>query len=382
MRLFKQLSSGLALLTIVAVSTTVTAHDGHNHGANNGARPYRPTDAASRGCAVGACCGGPGQCAVNAGGLTAPPALTRSVASTPDELDQLSIRMESIVRHESRGSRDYNNLMADAGDVVRSAQRLRQGEAGRAPANVMLDEARTMLTPLQRMNTALKNDGQAPESLQAVQDVGRLLVAYGRDLQSVVSSSAPVSRELLPPRSLMPNSNRSSAVLIPTEMKGVALLPANEQAAALRQRTCPVIGEPLGSMGKPIRVDVSGRSIYVCCEGCVNAVRRDPDKYLTAGSNGANLQNRWMGQGRYPALPSTSLSGSAAIRIPEEMKGVSLLATNEQAIALRQRTCPVNGEPLGSMGKPIRVDVSGRSIYVCCEGCVNAVKRNPEKYMS
>ena len=88
-----------------------------------------------------------------------------------------------------------------------------------------------------------------------------------------------------------------------------------------------------------------------------------------------------MDQGQYPGPPPSSLSGSTAIRIPEEMKGVALLPTSEQAAALRQRTCPVNGEPLGSMGKPIRVDVSGRSIYVCCAGCVNAVTRNQQKYL-
>lgn len=403
MKLFRQLSSGMVLLTIVAICTIASAYDGHNHGSTLGMNsptydqtrpstirdpyqpvtgPYQLNDVASRGCAVGGCCSGPGGCSATSGDLAASGnSFTRVVASTPDELEQLSVRMESIVRDELRGAREYNNLVADAGDVVRSAQRLRQADAGRAPADVMLEEARTMLTPLQRMNAALKNDGQAPDSLGAVQDVGRLLVAYGRDLQSVVSGPAPVDRELLPPRPSISNSDHNSGVSIPAEMKGVALLPASEQAAALRQRTCPVIGEPLGSMGKPIRVDVAGRSIYVCCEGCVNAVRRNPEKYMTTGSNSPNLQSHPMEQDRYPAIPSSSLLGSPATSIPEEMKGVALLPISEQGAALRQRTCPVNGEPLGSMGKPIRVDVSDRSVYVCCAGCVNAVQRNPEKYL-
>ncbi len=46
------------------------------------------------------------------------------------------------------------------------------------------------------------------------------------------------------------------------------------------QKTCPVTGEALGSMGPPIPVTVKGQTIYVCCEGCVEAVQSDPDVYL------------------------------------------------------------------------------------------------------
>ena len=46
------------------------------------------------------------------------------------------------------------------------------------------------------------------------------------------------------------------------------------------QKTCPVTGEALGSMGPPVPVTVKGQTIYVCCEGCVEKVQRDPDQYL------------------------------------------------------------------------------------------------------
>jgi len=46
------------------------------------------------------------------------------------------------------------------------------------------------------------------------------------------------------------------------------------------QKTCPVTGEPLGSMGAPIPVTVKGQTIYVCCRGCVAKVQRDPDAFL------------------------------------------------------------------------------------------------------
>lgn len=47
------------------------------------------------------------------------------------------------------------------------------------------------------------------------------------------------------------------------------------------QKTCPVMGEPLGSMGEAIPVVVKGQTVYVCCPGCATKVRRDPEKYIT-----------------------------------------------------------------------------------------------------
>jgi len=52
-------------------------------------------------------------------------------------------------------------------------------------------------------------------------------------------------------------------------------------AAALGgQKTCPVTGEPLGSMGPPVPVTVKGQTIYVCCAGCADTVQAEPDLYL------------------------------------------------------------------------------------------------------
>ncbi len=46
---------------------------------------------------------------------------------------------------------------------------------------------------------------------------------------------------------------------------------------------CPVTGKPLGSMGPPVRVVVAGRTVLICCEGCEEKLRKDPEKYLSKG---------------------------------------------------------------------------------------------------
>jgi hypothetical protein len=54
----------------------------------------------------------------------------------------------------------------------------------------------------------------------------------------------------------------------------------SSQAKVGGQTLCPVTGDKLGSMGTPISVSVKGRTIFVCCQGCIDEVKADPDKFL------------------------------------------------------------------------------------------------------
>jgi Cu(I)/Ag(I) efflux system membrane fusion protein len=69
----------------------------------------------------------------------------------------------------------------------------------------------------------------------------------------------------------------------------VTLTLATRGRPARERQTCPVSGLRLGSMGPAIRVDVGGRTAWVCCSGCIPKLESAPDKYLavpgaTAGS--------------------------------------------------------------------------------------------------
>lgn len=48
------------------------------------------------------------------------------------------------------------------------------------------------------------------------------------------------------------------------------------------QVRCPVTGEELGSMGEPVAATVGGRTVYVCCRGCVKRAEADPTNTLAA----------------------------------------------------------------------------------------------------
>ena len=63
-------------------------------------------------------------------------------------------------------------------------------------------------------------------------------------------------------------------------------LSPSDRESAERQRVCPVSGELLGKMGEPVKLDVQGREVWICCAGCEDALRKDPEQYF------AKLNNR------------------------------------------------------------------------------------------
>jgi hypothetical protein len=60
----------------------------------------------------------------------------------------------------------------------------------------------------------------------------------------------------------------------------------------------------------------------------------------------------------------------------------STLAEQDRLLAAKQKICPVTGEPLDSMGGPVRLVVEGRVVFVCCKGCEGPLRKAPAKYLS
>ncbi|EGF24912.1 MULTISPECIES: hypothetical protein [Rhodopirellula] len=63
-------------------------------------------------------------------------------------------------------------------------------------------------------------------------------------------------------------------------MPGLKELSPEDYKSAMAQHMCPVSGEMLGTMGAPEKVDVDGKSVWICCDGCKDKLLADPDKYL------------------------------------------------------------------------------------------------------
>ncbi len=95
---------------------------------------------------------------------------------------------------------------------------------------------------------------------------------FGASRATVVGSAAGTSRAVTSdvPRD-RPNKQKKSAAI---------KLSASDQQLANLQKTCPVTGASLDSMGGPIAVNVEGKKVFICCKGCESALKKEPKKYL------------------------------------------------------------------------------------------------------
>lgn len=60
-----------------------------------------------------------------------------------------------------------------------------------------------------------------------------------------------------------------------------AKLAPDERALVEAQEWCVVSTEErLGSMGAPIKLDIKGQPVFLCCKGCKKKAEADPDKTL------------------------------------------------------------------------------------------------------
>jgi len=201
----------------------------------------------------------------------------------------------------------------------------------------------------------------------------------------------------------------TAVLLSQTAFAQASSLSKYDQLKVAVQKICPVTGKPLGSMGDPLKVKigeeqiflcckgctkgqinkqhwvtihknfaaaqgicpvmekalpanpkstvVNGQTVYVCCPPCTKKIQADPKKFLTkvAGYYQGALKGKPAQQGVVDGHPHSD--ATAAISNRDQMK-----------IAV-QKICPVSGNPLGSMGAPIKVKAGGMDLFLCCQGC-------------
>ena len=182
----------------------------------------------------------------------------------------------------------------------------------------------------------------------------------------------------------------------PEVLAALATLSEEDRLLAERQRICPVTLFALGSMGTPPKVDINGQSVFLCCEGCREALLEEPEKHLaklseSAAADGAQAD---MPQLDLPPIGEMELVSPSSVepQAGEEQAdqsersevniALSKLAPQDRLLAEEQRVCPVTGMALGSMGAPIKVIVRGRAVFLCCEGCRKSLLAEPTKYLA
>jgi hypothetical protein len=63
--------------------------------------------------------------------------------------------------------------------------------------------------------------------------------------------------------------------------ENIAKLPEKDRKLAEEQKYCALEDEHrLGSMGMPIKIEIKGQPVFLCCKGCKDDALANPDKTL------------------------------------------------------------------------------------------------------
>lgn len=93
------------------------------------------------------------------------------------------------------------------------------------------------------------------------------------------------------------------------------------------------------------------------------------------GQDGKNSNAATSSTTRAAAKTSGGLSTSQLAQIEK-------LSPQDRELAIQQVNCPVTGEPLGSMGVPVKIVVDGQPVFLCCVGCETEAKEHPDDTVS
>jgi hypothetical protein len=140
-----------------------------------------------------------------------------------------------------------------------------------------------------------------------------------------------------------------------------------------------VLGPRCGDLYPVVKGLAPGQYVAVAGAFLLDAeTRLNPG--LAAGYFGAGRSDRVAGEFAPAATPARA---DAAIDQPAgSAEPLQALSHADRALAQRQGSCPVTGLPLGSMGTPKRLAVSGRVVFLCCGGCEARLVGEPAKYLA
>ena len=83
-----------------------------------------------------------------------------------------------------------------------------------------------------------------------------------------------------------PAKNEYRAGAVRQTSVSVTKATAADRPEVIRQEKCPVMDTALGEHGTPIKVQVDGRTLFVCCRGCVDTVVENPDFHFQKLASG------------------------------------------------------------------------------------------------
>src|SRR5688572_20914631 len=82
-------------------------------------------------------------------------------------------------------------------------------------------------------------------------------------------------------------------------------------------------------------------------------------------------------QGGTPTSPPKTAPAPSAGEDAEVTAALAKLSPEDRKLAEAQKNCVVTGEPLGSMGTPVKLTLSGEPAFICCKSCQKKAEADP-----
>jgi YHS domain-containing protein len=112
-----------------------------------------------------------------------------------------------------------------------------------------------------------------------------------------------------------------------------------------------------------------GRTIYFCCQGCLEDAKQNPTIYLKPTHQMQVAAVKALSEPsshhhHHQAAPEAKSQPAAELPFLGRGDGIE--------------TCPVMGSPID---KSLKFEWKGQTYYACCESCIDTMKKSPERYL-
>jgi Cu(I)/Ag(I) efflux system membrane fusion protein len=158
--------------------------------------------------------------------------------------------------------------------------------------------------------------------------------------------------------------------------QALARLPVEDRKIAEKQKFCPVLPDnKLGSMGVPVKLMLENQPVFVCCEACTKTARENAQETLAKVRKLKESASGSAESSAQPAPPAKKTDPEARIQA-----ALAKLSDADRELAVKQRFCVVLPKSrLGSMGTPVKLEIKGKTVFLCCEGCRDKALENPDE---
>jgi Cu(I)/Ag(I) efflux system membrane fusion protein len=158
--------------------------------------------------------------------------------------------------------------------------------------------------------------------------------------------------------------------------QALARLAPEDRKTAEKQQFCPILPDnKLGSMGVPVKVILENQPVFLCCDGCRKQAQESPQETLE--------KVKKLKEGSARSSATTAEAPAAKPNSDREKKieaALAKLSDTDRKLAVEQRFCVILPKSrLGSMGTPVKLELNGKAVFLCCEGCRDDAEANPEE---